>query len=137
MASSVGAGRTRAVLWGLAGLVLLVFLIDAGSCTIARIQVEDDAKASGRFAAQSITGQQVNQQTAVVAYNAAQTALPNNKETIIQNGPGDRQDFRVDADGSVTLTVQRPAPTLVFRFLPKLKSYTVATSTFTQPKLGF
>lgn len=136
MTSTVGAGRTRALLWALAGLILLIALIDGASVTIARIQIDEDAKTSARFATQQIHDAPVNQETARVAYAAAVSALPNDAETIIVDAPGDTEDFRVHADGAVTLTVTRTAPTLVFQHLPKLRNLTVVTVTHTAPKFG-
>lgn len=136
MASSIGAGRTRALLWAVAALAFLAVLVDAGSCTIARMQVDEDAKTAARHAVQQIAGSPVNQETALIAYSAATSALPNKNETIITNGPGDKEDFRLGADGSITMTVTRSAPTVVFKYLPKLKDFTIAKSTHTQAPLG-
>lgn len=136
MTSSVGAGRTRALLWALAGLVLLIALIDGASVMIARLQIDEDAKTAGRYATQQIHDAPVNQETARVAYAAATSALPSDAETILVNEAGDAEDFRVNADGSITLTVTRTAPTLAFQYLPKLKDLTVAKVTYTAPKFG-
>lgn len=136
MASSVGAGRTRTVLWTLFALGVLVFALDGGSCAIARMQVDGDAKTAGRFAVQQIQGMPVNQETAKIAYQSAVEALPNKKMTVAQQLPGEDRDFRVHADGAITMTVQREAPTLVFKYLPKLKDLTSAEVTYTQQPLG-
>ena len=137
MSSSVGAGRTRTAAWLLFAAVVLILIVDGGSCALARVQVDDLAKSSGRFAVQSITGQPINQATAEVAYSAAVSALPTKTETfVVRNAKGEDQDFRVNADGSITMTVQRTAPTLVFRWVPVLNQYPVASVTFTQLPLG-
>ena len=136
MASSVGAGRTRTALWALAGLLLAVFMIDTGSCAIARVQLDEDAKTAARFAVQQIAGEPVNQETAVIAYQAAVAALPNDREAVVGNGPGNEEDFRVALNGTITMTVTRTAPTLLFRFVPTLNDFTVAKITRVQPQLG-
>ena len=137
MASSIGAGRARMVLWTLFAAALFVAVIDGGSVALARMQVSDDAQGAAREAAQAVAGQPINPTTAQVAYDAGLMALPNDRERIVKNGPGDAQDFRVGADGSVTLTVTREAPTLVFKHLPPLRDWTHASSTYTQTKIGF
>lgn len=137
MASSVGAGRTRTVAWVVFAVATIALLIDSGSCALARIQVDDDAKMAARIAAQAIAGQPVNQTTAEAAYVAAKSGLPNKVETVVRDSLTDTQDFRVGSDGSVTLTVQRPAPTLLFKHLPRLKDYTTASVTVTQNPIGY
>lgn len=136
MAASVGASRTRTVAWIAFGLVAVGALVDAGSCSLARVQVDDSAKTAARIAVQAVNGQPVNTATAQAAYDAAQAALPSTEESVVTNAPGDAQDFRLGADGSVTLTVQRTAPTLFFKYLPALEDYTVASVTVTQQPLG-
>lgn len=137
MASSVGAGRIRTVAWSLFAVAALAALVDSGSCAIARIQVDDDAKMAGRNAAQSVSGQPINAATAEIAFAAAKAALPNKAETVVRDSKTDAHDFRVGADGAVTLTVQRDAPTLVFKYLPRLEDFTTASVTHTQPPIGF
>jgi hypothetical protein len=139
MAASIGFGRTRTVLWALFALVAIVFIIDGGSCTIARMQVDEDAKTAARHAVQQIGDSPINQQTAIVAYNSATEALPNPKERILTAGPGvsEAERFRVGEDGTITMTVVRPAPTLLFKYLPKLRDFTEAKVTYTQQPLGF
>lgn len=134
--STIGNSRTRAALWAAAAIVVVVGLIDAGSCVIARIQLDEDAKMSARYAVQQISGLEVSQATAEVAYNAATEALPNDRESIVVNGPGDGEDFRLNADKSITMTVTREAPTLVFKFIPGLKDFTEPKVTYTQAQLG-
>lgn len=137
MGSTIGAGRTRAVLWGLFGVVLLIAIIDGASITLARLQVGDDAQAAARQGAQSILNQPINQETAEVAYAAAVEALPNDDERIIRNEGTPAEAFQVGDDGSVTLTVTREAPTLVVKYLPTLSDLTTVTSTYKQLKIGF
>lgn len=134
--STVGNTRTRALLWAMFGLILLVVIIDGGSCAIARVQIDEDAKTSARFAAQQIAGEKVSPTTAMAAYNAAVSALPNDAETIITNAPGESEDFRLNEDLSITMTVTREAPTLVFQHLPFFKDFTLAKVTHTQTQLG-
>lgn len=139
MAASVGFGRTRTVLWSLFAILAVVFIVDGGSCTVARMQVDEDAKTAGRYAVQQIGDSPINQQTALVAYNAATEALPNPRERILTAGSGvsESERFRVGEDGSITMTVVRPAPTLLFKHLPKLRDFTEATVTYTQQPLGY
>lgn len=139
MAATVGSRRVRTAAWAVAGLVTVVALVDAGSCSLARIQVDDSAKSAARVAVQTVNGQPINQATAEAAYAAADTALPSEAESIVidDGQPGvTAQDFRLGPDGSITLTVQRTAPTLAFKYLPVLEDYTVASVTVTQQPLG-
>lgn len=136
MAATVGSRRVRTVLWAVFGLALAGGLIDAGSCSLARVQVDDDARAAARVAVQAVSGQPVNQATALAAYEAATSALPSDAETVVTDAPGEAQDFRLAQNGAVTLTVQRTAPTLFFKYLPVLEDYTVASVTVTQQPLG-
>lgn len=138
MASSVGAGRTRTVAWVVFAVAIIALLIDSGSCAIARIQVDDDAKMAAREAAQAVVGLPVNATTAEAAYTAAKSTLPNTAESIVRDSAtNDAHDFRLGSDSSVTLTVQRPAPTLLFKHLPRLKDYTTASVTVTQNPIGY
>lgn len=137
MAASVGAARTRTVAWVVFGLAAVGALVDAGSCSLARIQVDDSAKSAARVAVQTVSGQPVNQSTAEAAYAAADAALPSEEESVVRDGPGSERDFRLSDNGAITLTVQRTAPTLFFQHIPALKDYTVASSTVTQQPLGF
>lgn len=137
MAASVGAARTRTVAWVVFGLAAVGALVDAGSCSLARIQVDDSAKSAARVAVQTVNGQPVNQSTAEAAYAAADAALPSEEESVVRDGPGSEQDFRLSDNGAITLTVQRTAPTLFFQHIPALRDYTVASSTVTQQPLGF
>jgi predicted extracellular nuclease len=134
--STIGHSHLRRLLWLLAGLVFTVTLIDLGSVTIARLQVDEDAKSAARFAVQQIQGEPITQATAQVAYNAAALALPNDTEAVVIDAPGTDQDFRLNADGSITLTVTRRAPTLAFGYLPYLKELPNVAVTYTQQKLG-
>lgn len=136
MAASVGASRARTVAWAVFGLVAVGALVDGGSCSLARVQVDDDAKSAARVAVQAIESQPINTATAEAAYAAADAALPSEAESIVKHGPDSAQAFRLGPDGSVTLTVQRTAPTLFFKYLPVLEDFTVASVTVTQQPLG-
>lgn len=136
MAATVGASRIRTAAWAVFALVAVGAVVDGGSCSLARVQVDDSAKTAARVAAQSIESQPINQATAEAAYTAADSALPSEDESIVRDGPGSEQDFRLGPDGSITLTVQRTAPTLVFKYVPGLKDFTTASVTVTQQPLG-
>lgn len=132
MASSIGAGRTRMVLWVVFAVLVLLVVIDGGSISLARMQVGDDAQQAARAGANAIVGQPVNNATAEVAYGAAVQGLTDSHDSIEQG-----KAFIVGGDGSVTLTVVRTAPTLLAKYLPPLKGLTQVHATYTQEKIGY
>jgi hypothetical protein len=105
--------------------LIVVALMDAGSLAIVHVTVPDHAREAGRAAAQASHGLPATQQTALVAYEAAQRVADPHDETVR------RDDFTVYDDGRVTLTVQRTAPTVLVRFVPGLRNLTVAETTAT------
>jgi hypothetical protein len=105
--------------------VPLVGVIDVGVVGYARLATVDDAKVVARAAAEAVRGQALTQQTALIAYQAAElTALRFGASVA-------RKDFTVHRDGQVTLTLQRTAPTLLFDHLPFLRDTTAISATVT------
>jgi hypothetical protein len=119
----VVATRTLGVLVILAVMVLGV--IDGGVVGYAHVATEDDAKVVARAAAEAVRGERVTEQTAVIAYQAAESIAHRFGATVPRN------DFTVHSDGQVTLTLQRSAPTLVFDHLPFLRDTTTISTTVT------
>jgi hypothetical protein len=118
-----GVARTFVVLAVSAGPLLGV--IDGGAVGYARLATEDDARTVGHAAVEAVRGEPLTQQTALSAYRAASATAARFGATV------DRADFAVHRDGSVTLTLHRTAPTLVFDHLPFLRDTTAITSTVT------
>ena len=118
-----GATRTLGFLAILAFPVLGV--IDGGMVGYAHLATEDDAKVVARAAAEAVRGEALTQQTAVIAYQAAESTAQRFGATVV------RKDFTVHRGGQVTLTLQRTAPTLVFDHLPFLRDTTAISATVT------
>lgn len=140
MASKLGAGRLRIVLWLAAGAAVIVGFLDAGSIALTNVQVSQDAQTAG-YEAVKVTGVTdpggINAAVAEKAYQAAQASLTDSDEKVVRNGPGEDEDFKVAADGSVTLTVVRTAPTLLLGRVETLQHLARVTQTHTQERLGF
>lgn len=109
----------------LAAALLLVAVIDGGSVTMSRLAVPDDTLTAGHEAAKAVEGLPVTQQSAVVAFEAAQRSATPQGLTV------GADDFQLYADGRVTLTASRVAPTLVLKHLPVLRDLAQVTSTAT------
>jgi hypothetical protein len=118
-------GVTRAFGVVAIAAVPLVGVIDGAVVGYARLATEDDAKVVARAAAEAVRGQALTQQTALIAYQAADLTARQFGATVV------RKDFSVHRDGQVTLTLQRSAPTLVFDHLPFLRDTTAISATVT------
>ena len=117
--------------WLVAGVALLLALMDGGSVAITRASVPDDARAAGYAAAEAAKGLPGSQQMAVVAYDAA------TRRGAAAALHVERKGFTIYPDGKVTLTVTGTAPTLVFKHLPVLRDLTVVTATTTVTALPY
>lgn len=138
LASSVGAGRVRTVGWVVGAAAVLVLVVDGGSVGLTKMMVGDDAKEAARNAAKAVTNQPINPVTAVVAYDAATEVTQESEDVaILKNPPGETEDFRVGPDGSVRLTLEKQAPTLVWKHLPKLGDYTTVRVTYEHDAVGY
>lgn len=115
----------------LAAALFLIALIDGGSIVMSRLTVPDDAMAAGHEAAQAVEGLPVTQQTVVLAFEAAQGAATPRGVTV------EADDFALYADGRVTLTVSRTAPTLLLQHVPGLRDLARVSSTTTVTALPF
>jgi len=105
--------------------LVVVALVDAGSLALAHATVPYHAREAGRAAANASKGLPATQQTALVAYEAAQRVADLHDETVR------RQDFTLYKDGRVTVTVYRRAPTMLVRLVPGLHNITEAGATAT------
>ena|SRR6266496_205145 len=118
-------GIVRLLLFLALAVVPVIGIIDGGRVGYNRLSTEDDAKVVARAAAQAIRDQPLTQQTAVIAYEAAESTARGFGATV------DRKDFTVHRDGKVTLTLERTVHTLVFCHLPFLRDTTVISRTVT------
>lgn len=101
--------------------VVGVLLFDGVSLGIAQLAVMDSAAAAARAASLELrTGG-----TAQRAYDAALAS--SSSKDLVDVLPV--EEFHVGADGSVTLTVQRTAPTLVLHHIPGSESWLVSSAT--------
>jgi hypothetical protein len=89
-------GVTRAFVLLAIAAVPLVGVIDGGMVGYVRLSTEDDAKTVARAAAEAVRGQPLSQQTAVIAYQEAESTARRFGATV------DRKDFTVHRDGRVT-----------------------------------
>jgi hypothetical protein len=95
---------------------------DLISLGTSRLQAEDHAHTAARAAVEAYGGPR----TVQVAYDAALAEVLADGDTI------DAQSFAFAADGSVTLTLRRTAPTLVVRRISALREHAEVTRTVTQ-----
>jgi len=105
--------------------LFLIALIDGGSIVLSRLALTDSAVTVGHDAAQAVEALPVTQQTAVIAFEAAQTAAGSQGLTV----PTD--DFELYHDGRITLTLTRTAPTLLLQHVPRLRDLAQVSTTVT------
>lgn len=105
--------------------VPLLGVIDTGAVGYARLATDDDAATVARAAAEAVRGLALSQQTAQIAYQAADSTARRFGATVA------RKDFAVHRDGRVTLTLERTAPTLLIGHLPFLCDLTDISTTVT------
>jgi hypothetical protein len=118
-------GIVRLLLFLALAAVPVIGLIDGGRVGYNRLSTQDDAKTVARAAAQAVRDQPLTQQTAVIAYQAAESTARSFGATVV------RKDFTVHRDGKVTLTLERTVHTLVLGHLPFLQDITVISETVT------
>lgn len=101
--------------------VLGLFGFDAISMASTRVTAEDHAQLAARAAAESFEQTQGLQS----AYDAALREVTASGDTI------DAPSFRAAADGTVTLTLHRVAPTLVVSRIPPVRDWARQSATVT------
>jgi hypothetical protein len=119
---------TRSRLWVTLPLIVLPIVIaaDAGSVTLTKLSVSDDAEEAGRAGVQAIMFNGVaTPEQAQHAFDAAKAVSDTHHEHI------DPTSFTITKDGTVTLTVTKHAGTILFKHLPMLKRLTTTTVTTT------
>ncbi|WP_139977528.1 hypothetical protein [Nocardioides litoris] len=130
IATTVAGGRTKAAVWLALGVLVALALLDVGSVVLTRMRVDDDLKSAGFAGATAIQNQPVSTASAQAAYGAAAAQL-NAGESIV------RESFAVRADGGITLTVRRTAPTVVMKHLSFLDGFTQVEDTYEQARIGY
>lgn len=128
-----GAGQAvatvvRLVKVAVMAAVVVLVVIDGGSCVVARMSVTDQVKDAGLAALQAVEGQPLTPRTVERAYQAA-SAIAAPSATVDPDGP---TGFSMTRDGAVTLTLRRSAPTLLLHRIGPLAHYTDAHATWTQ-----
>jgi hypothetical protein len=115
----------------LAAAVFLVALIDAGSVVLAHLAVPDATRTAGRAAAAAVENEPATPEVAVTAYDAASDSADTRGLRVAT------EDFTLYADGRVTLTASRTAPTLLLHRIPALRDLAVVSTTTTVRPLAF
>jgi hypothetical protein len=118
-------GVTRAFAFVVLAGIPLLSVVDVGAVGYARLATEDDAKVVARAAADAVRSQPLTQQTAQIAYEHAEDTAHRFNATVSP------KDFAVHRNGTVTLTLHRTAPTLLFDHVPFLRSKTEIARTVT------
>ena len=118
--------RGSIVLGWLTKLILVLSVVgllgfDLISLGTARLQAEDHAQAAARAAVQAYSGPRSVQP----AYDAALA------EVVAEGDSIDAPSFSFAADGSVTLTLRRTAPTLLVRKISALRKHAEVSRTVT------
>lgn len=127
VSGDVGTIRPRSVVYGLITVVALVAAVDFGSIAVTRLALGDNVKESGRAAVEAVDAdQRITPVVAVAAYQAAVGVASERSENVLE------EDFLVSADGSVTLTLQKNAPTLAVKYISFLQDYADVRVTWTQ-----
>lgn len=101
--------------------VVGVLVFDGVSLGIAQLAVTDSAAAAARAASLELS-------TGSTAQRAYEAALATSAQQDVTDQVPVEQ-FLVGADGSVTLTVRRTAPTLVLHHVPGSESWLVSSAT--------
>jgi hypothetical protein len=105
--------------------------IDGGSIYLTRLQLPDDVEAAGYAATEVSVKGQVNRQTAVAAWRAAED------EAQTQGFAVEAKDFTIYPDGRVTLTGTKNAPTLLLHRVHALRHLLRVTDTETVTALPY
>lgn len=121
-----GAIRVSTVAYGLITVVAALALIDTGSIAVTRLALGDNVKESGRAAVESVGTKRPTPAVAMAAYVAASGVASERAEFVREEG------FVVNANGSVTLTLQKMAPTLIAKHFSFLAAHADVRVTWTQ-----
>lgn len=121
----------RPLIWTAVALGLMVAAVDGGSVLLTRLQLPDQLRTAGHVAAEAAVDQPVTRRTAQIALGAAE--LDARQHGIVVPA----RTFALQADGQVTLTGRRTAPTLVLRHVDALRDLAVVRETVTVGALPF
>ena len=104
----------------------IVTAADVGSIALVHLSVPDDAAEAGRAGVAAIQySREATQEGAEAAYEAAAGVADLHRQEI------DKRSFTISKDGSVTLTVSKTAPTVMFKHIPGLRDLAYASTTTT------
>lgn len=104
----------------------LVVAVDLASVALVHLSVPDHAGEAARAGMAAVQFERsATPQQAQLAFNAASQVADLHRLNLHREG------FTVYADGAVTLTASKKAPTLLFKHLPGLKDLTTSTESVT------
>jgi pyruvate/2-oxoglutarate dehydrogenase complex dihydrolipoamide acyltransferase (E2) component len=115
----------RSVVLVLVAVLSLVSLVDGGSVVLTRMAVPDEARQAGYAAADAVADEQATPQTVRIAFEAAR------KDARDRNIAISTKSFTLYADGRVTLTAHRTAPTLLLHRISALNHLAEVRDTVT------
>ena len=121
----------RPLIWTALALVLTLAALDTGSVVLTRLAVPDQAREAGYAAAEAVRDQPVDRQSAQVALRAAR------EQAGISGNAVRARDFVLRADGRVSLTAGRTAPTLLLHRIPQLRHLARVTESVTVARLPY
>jgi hypothetical protein len=124
MMRTTGNDRGAARMITITRLVIVLAIVgvlgyDGFSIMSAHVNTENDAQTAAYAASQAYNSQSNHNLPA--AYAAAVASVRGKGETVLTTG------FTANADGTIHLTVQRIAPTVVIKHFGSLHSWTVVT----------
>jgi hypothetical protein len=104
----------------------ILIAVDAGSVTLTKFSVSDDADEAGRAGVQAIMfNEAATPEEAQRAFDAAKSVSDTHHEHI------DPASFTITKDGTVTLTVSKHSGTVLFKRIPGLNGLTTTKVTTT------
>jgi hypothetical protein len=104
----------------------ILLAVDAGSITLTKFSVSDDAQEAGRAGVQAILfNAAATPEEAQRAFDAAKSVSDTHREHI------EPTSFTITKEGAVTLTVSKHSGTVLFKHIPGLRGLTTTTVTTT------
>ena len=116
--------------------MVVVFAIDGASIVLTKAKAADKANAAGYAAVRVTQNKQITEAVAEQAYERAQATMPDESMNVARQGIHPGEEFSVDADGAVTLTVVKQAPTILMGRIGYFDDITRVAETYTQAFLG-
>lgn len=121
----------RALVWLFAAAFLVLGAVDGGSVFLTRMSVPDEARRAGYAAAAAVADEEATPQTVRVAFDAARENARGRNISI------STKSFILYADGRVSLTARRTAPTLLLHRISALRHFAEVRATVTVTAVPF